>query len=296
VKIYQQTLSTWVQFSGTGLHTGMPSFARILPAEADTGIVFRRTDIGVEIRACVENVVETAYATVLASGDSRISTVEHFLAALCGMGIDNAIVEVDGPELPILDGSAQQIAEAIDFVGAAELPARRRFLWVAKNEKLQRNGSLVALAPSENLDILTTVDFPGTLIGKQWLKFSLTPETFLKEIAPARTFVLREQIDALWKAGLAKGGSLENAIVVEGNKLHNPEGLRFPDEFVRHKLLDFIGDLALLGRPVRGFFLAVRPGHTVNRCLVEYLSGLADHGLSASPTDPAEHAEFRITA
>jgi len=275
VKIYQRTISTWVQFSGIGLHTGMPSFARILPAAPDTGIVFRRTDNGTEIQASVENVIETAYATVLASGGARISTVEHFLAALWGMEIDNAVVEVNGPELPILDGSARQVAEAIDFVGTVESPVRRRFLWVSQNEKLHRNGSMVALAPSENLDILVTVDFPGTLIGKQWLKFTLTPENFLKEIAPARTFVLREQIDALWKAGLAKGGSLENAIVVEGDKVHNAEGLRFQNEFVRHKLLDFIGDLALVGRPVRGFFLAVRPGHTVNRCLTEHLSGLA---------------------
>lgn len=296
MKIYQRTISTWVQFSGTGLHTGMPSFARILPAGPDTGIVFRRIDTGGEIRACVENVVETAQATVLASGGASISTVEHFMAALWGMEIDNAVVEVDGPELPILDGSARQIAEAIDFVGTVESPVRRRFLWIQRNEKFRRNGSMVALAPSENLDILSTVDFPGTLIGKQWLKFTLSPESFLKEIAPARTFVLREQIDALWKAGLAKGGSLENTIVVDGDKVHNPNGLRFPDEFVRHKLLDFIGDLALLGRPVRGFFLAVRPGHTVNRCLVEYLTGITYHGSGHEATIPAESAELRITA
>jgi UDP-3-O-[3-hydroxymyristoyl] N-acetylglucosamine deacetylase len=276
MNIYQRTLSTWVQFTGTGLHTGAPSYARILPAGPDTGIVFRRTDIGAHIPACVENVVETAYATVLASGNARISTVEHFLSALYGMEIDNAIVEVDGPELPILDGSARRVAEAIEFAGTDESPVRRRFLWISENEKIARNGSMVAIAPSEKLEVLVTVDFPGTIIGKQWMKFTLTPENFLKDIAPARTFVLREQIDALWKAGLAKGGSLENAIVVEGDKIHNEEGLRFKDEFVRHKILDFIGDVALVGRPVRGFFLAVRPGHTVNRCVTEYLSGLAD--------------------
>jgi UDP-3-O-[3-hydroxymyristoyl] N-acetylglucosamine deacetylase len=287
MRIYQRTISTWVQFSGIGLHTGIPSFARILPAAPDTGIMFRRTDNGAEIQASVENVVETAYATVLASGGERISTVEHFLAALYGMEIDNAVVEVDGPELPILDGSARQVAEAIDFVGTVESPVRRRFLWVSTNEKLHRNGSMVALAPSENFEILVTVDFPGTLIGKQWLKFTLTPENFLKEIAPARTFVLREQIDALWKAGLAKGGSLENAIVVEGDKVLNTDGLRFQNEFARHKLLDFIGDLALVGRPVRGFFLAVRPGHTVNRCLTEHLSGL----VAPRSREPAVIAE-----
>jgi len=295
MRIYQRTISTRVQFSGTGLHSGLPSFARILPAAPDTGIVFRRTDIGADIPASVENVVETAYATVLSAGDAKISTVEHFLAALCGMEVDNAIVEVDGPELPILDGSALRVAEAIDFVGTVESPVRLRYLWVSGNEKLHRNGSMVAVAPSAGLEVLVTVDFPGTLIGKQWLKFTLTPENFLKEIAPARTFVLREQIDALWAAGLARGGSLENAIVVEGDRIHNEEGLRFKDEFVRHKILDLIGDLALLGRPVRGFFLAVRPGHTVNRCLVEYLYGHAAPGYGAG-TAPAEPVQLQITA
>jgi UDP-3-O-[3-hydroxymyristoyl] N-acetylglucosamine deacetylase len=278
------------------LHTGKPSFARILPAAPDTGIVFRRTDIGAEIRASVENVVETAYATVLASGDARISTVEHFMSALYGMEIDNAVVEVDGPELPILDGSARPIAEAIDFVGAVESPVRRRFVWVSGNEKLHRSGSTVAIAPSENLEVLVSVDFPGTLIGKQWLKFTMTPENFLKEIAPARTFVLREQIDSLWKAGLAKGGSLENAIVVEGDMVHNEEGLRFPDEFVRHKILDMIGDIALIGRPVRGFFFAVKPGHTVNRCLTEYLAGISDRKNEERPVASEEPARLSITA
>jgi UDP-3-O-[3-hydroxymyristoyl] N-acetylglucosamine deacetylase len=296
MRIYQRTLSTWVQFTGTGLHTGLPSFARILPAGPDTGIVFRRTDIGVTIRASVGNVVDTAFATVLSEGGEKISTVEHFLAALYGMEIDNAVVEVDGPELPILDGSALRVAEAIDFVGTVESPVRRRFLWVVRNEKLHRNGSVIAVAPSENLDILATVDFPGTLIGKQWLKFTLTPENFLKEIAPSRTFVLREQIEALWARGLAKGGTLENAIVVEGDKVHNAEGLRFQDEFVRHKILDFIGDLALVGRPVRGFFLAVRPGHTVNRSLTEYLAGLDGLHAGGPSVLPGESASLSITA
>lgn len=296
MRIYQRTLSTWVQFTGTGLHTGLPSFARILPAGPDTGIVFRRMDNGATIRASVENVVETAFATVLSEGGERISTVEHFMAALYGMEIDNAVIEVDGPELPILDGSALRIAEAIEFVGTVESPVRRRFLWVPRNEKLHRNGSVIAVAPSENIEILATIDYPGTLIGKQWLKFTLTPESFLKEIAPSRTFVLREQIEALWAMGLAKGGTLENAIVVEGNKVLNDEGMRFKDEFVRHKILDLIGDIALVGRPVRGFFLAVRPGHTVNRYLTEYLAGLADSHAGVPEALPRESAPLSITA
>ena len=280
---YQHTISTPLSFSGIGLHTGANVSAGILPAAPDTGIVFRCADTGTEISASVENVVETAYATVLSAGGVRISTVEHFLAALYGMEIDNAVIEVDGPELPILDGSALQISQAIASAGPARQDVRRRFLRVWESDKIRRNGSMVVVSPCVEMEILVTVDFPASAIGRQWAKITLGPERFLKEIAPARTFVLREQIDALRIAGLAKGGSLDNAIVVDGEKVHNTEGLRFPNEFARHKLLDFIGDVALLGQPVRGSFVAIRPGHTVNHAVAEYL---------ASPM----HSEFRKEA
>lgn len=281
MRVFQHTIARPVEFSSVGLHTGETCTARILPAPPDTGVTFRRTDVRVDIPAAVENVVETAFATVLAIGGARISTVEHFLAALYGMEIDNAVVEVDGPELPILDGSALPVARAIAAAGAAAQPARRRFMHILETERIRRNGSMLAASPSASLEILMAVDFPAAAIGKQWLRFTLSPEAFIDAIAPARTFVLREQIEGLWAAGLAKGGSLENAIVVEGEKIHNSEGLRFPDEFVRHKLLDFLGDIALVGRPVRGSFLAVRPGHTINRALTEYLSRLGA-GLDAA--------------
>lgn len=295
MKTCQRTISTWIQFSGTGLHSGSPSFARILPAPPGTGIVFRRTDIGAEIPAAVENVVDTTYATVLSHGGAKVSTVEHFLAALYGMEIDNAIVEVDGPELPILDGSARRVAEAIEFVGAKESRVRRRFLQVSGKEKFHRDGSMVAVTPSERFEILAMIDFPGTVIGKQWMKFTLTPAVFLREIAPARTFVLREQIESLWANGFARGGSMDNAVVVDGGTIHNEEGLRFKEEFVRHKILDLIGDLALLGRPVRGFFLAVRPGHTVNRSFVEGLSVVAG-SIPVPGVSPEDGVGYQITA
>ena len=282
MRIHQHTLSRPVGFSGVGLHSGIESSARIVPAGPGTGIVFRRIDLGVDIPANVENVVETSYATVIAAGGARVSTIEHFLAALYAMQIDNAIVEVDGPELPVLDGSALDVARALFECGSFRQPARRKFLRVWENGKIRRNGSLVTLSPSEDFEVLVTVDFPGTAIGRQWAKFTLDPESFLREIAPARTFVLREQIDALLAAGLAKGGSLDNAIVVEGDKVHNNEGLRFPNEFARHKLLDFIGDIALLGLPVRGSFVAVRPGHTVNRDLTAHLAALPDNRTAVS--------------
>lgn len=284
MEIYQHTLSRPVEFSGVGLHTGVRTSAKIVPAAPGTGIVFRRTDLGVDIPASVENVVETSYATVIGAGKARVSTIEHFLAALYAMQIDNAVVEVDGPELPVMDGSALDVARALFECGPARQQARRNFLRVWENGKIRRNGSLVTLSPSEDFELLVTVDFAGTAIGRQWAKFTLDPESFLREIAPARTFVLREQIDALRAAGLAKGGSLDNAIVVEGDKVYNHEGLRFPNEFARHKLLDLIGDIALLGRPVRGSFVAVRPGHTVNRDLTAYLAALPDPRAAASRT------------
>jgi len=297
MRTHQHTLAQPIGFSGVGLHSGVQSTARILPAGPDTGIVFRRVDLGIDIPASVENVVETSFATVIAARGARISTIEHFLAALYAMEIDNAVVEVDGPELPILDGSAVDVARGLHECGAVRQAARRKFLRVWENGKIHRNGSLVTLSPSENFEVLVTVDFPGTAIGRQWAKFTLDPESFLREIAPARTFCLREQIDALRAAGLAKGGTLDNAIVVEGDKVHNNEGLRFPNEFARHKLLDLIGDIALLGVPVRGSFVAVRPGHTVNRDLTAHLAALPDRRAAASPKpQKTSHAAMLITA
>lgn len=295
MRTYQRTLSGWIQFSGTGLHTGVPSFARILPADIDTGILFRRTDTGEEVRATADNVTGTAHATTLGSGRSKVSTVEHFLAALYGMGIDNAIVEVNGPELPILDGSARPVAEAIDFVGTEESDAPLRVLRITGRRRIDRNGSSIEVSPSDRLEILLTIDFPGTLIGKQSLDVAPAPETFLKDIAPARTFVLREQVEILKASGLAKGGAPENAIEVEGDRILGEEELRFPDEFARHKLLDFLGDLGLLGRPVLGRFHAYRPGHDVNLRLVDCLSGIADSCARAGADRP-EPPEMRITA
>jgi UDP-3-O-[3-hydroxymyristoyl] N-acetylglucosamine deacetylase len=213
------------------------------------------------------------------------------------MQVDNALVEVDGPEMPILDGSSLEIARAIAGAGYLEQPSHRRFVDIDVPRKLHRNGSMVALSTSADLELLVTIDFPAAAIGKQWLRFTLSPERYLSEIAPARTFVLRHQIESLRAVGLARGGSLDNAIVVEEGIVHNPGGLRFPDEFVRHKVLDFLGDIALVGRPVRGFFLAVRPGHTINRDLVELLSSSSRSSAPAmAMTSTGMPAELRITA
>lgn len=297
MNVFQHTVSKPLSFTGTGLHSGMYIRARILPADPDTGVVFVRKDTNTEIPARVENVIATAYATVLSVGGAKVSTVEHFLAALYGMEIDNARIEVDGPELPILDGSALEISRAIAAAGPARQDVRRKFLRVWENDKIRQNGSMVVLSPGVEMEILVTVDFPASAIGRQWAKITLTPDNFLKEIAPARTFVLREQIEALRAAGLAKGGALDNAIVVEGDKVHNAGGLRFPNEFARHKLLDFIGDLALLGRPVRGCFLAIRPGHTVNHVVAEYLASPVYSASPESPVSPGKvPVDIQVTA
>jgi len=297
MNVFQHTVSKPLSFTGTGLHSGMYIRARILPADPDTGIVFVRKDTNTEIPARVENVIATAYATVLSVGGAKVSTVEHFLAALYGMEIDNARIEVDGPELPILDGSALEISRAIAAAGPARQDVRRKVLRVWENDKIRQNGSMVVLSPGVEMEILVTVDFPASAIGRQWAKITLTPDNFLKEIAPARTFVLREQIEALRAAGLAKGGALDNAIVVEGDKVHNAGGLRFPNEFARHKLLDFIGDLALLGRPVRGCFLAIRPGHTVNHVVAEYLASPVYSASPESPVSPGKvPVDIQVTA
>ena len=297
MKSFQHTIARPLSFSGIGLHTGVDAEARILPAPPDTGIVFRRTDTGTEIPALVDHVAETAYATVLAIDNVRISTVEHFLAALYGMEIDNAVIEVSGPELPILDGSALAVSRAIADCGSVRQEVRRRILRIMENDRIRENGSMVAVSPAAEMEILVMVDFPASAIGRQWAKFLLTPENFLKEIAPARTFVLRHQIDALRAAGLAKGGSLDNAIVVEGDRIHNAEGLRFSNEFARHKLLDFLGDISLLGRPVRGSFLSVRPGHTVNRIVTEFLASSWYSAVHGSPVSPGKiPVDIQVTA
>jgi UDP-3-O-[3-hydroxymyristoyl] N-acetylglucosamine deacetylase len=297
MNVFQHTVSKPLSFTGIGLHSGMYIRARILPADPDTGVVFVRKDTNTEIPARVENVIATAYATVLSAGGAKVSTVEHFLAGLYGMEIDNARIEVDGPELPILDGSALEISRAIAAAGPARQDLRRKFLRVWENDKIRQNGSMVVLSPGVEMEILVTVDFPASAIGRQWAKITLTPDNFLKEIAPARTFVLREQIEALRAAGLAKGGALDNAIVVEGDKVHNAGGLRFPNEFARHKLLDFIGDLALLGRPVRGCFLAIRPGHTVNHVVAEYLASPVYSASPESPVSPGKvPVDIQVTA
>jgi UDP-3-O-[3-hydroxymyristoyl] N-acetylglucosamine deacetylase len=280
----QKTISRPVEFSGVGLHTNRQVIAILEPARANTGIKILKLDTGALIPADYRYVVDTMYSTVVGTkGGDTVSTIEHFMAALYAMDVDNCIVKVDGPEMPILDGSAYAVAEKISEVGLTELDQERSLVAILEGSSpLYLNSSSITLGASDGLTLDVVVDFPGTLIGRQSLALAVTPETFLKDVAPARTFVVKEQIEMLWSAGLALGGSLDNAVVVDKYKILNEGGLRFSDEFVRHKIIDLIGDFALLGKRLRCTISAYKPGHTINSLAIKEISRLlpdlsADH-------------------
>jgi UDP-3-O-[3-hydroxymyristoyl] N-acetylglucosamine deacetylase len=268
----QQTLKAPIGCVGVGLHCGRRVSMTFRPAPADHGIVFRRTDLGVDIPARFDRVVDTRLSTVLAQGDARIGTVEHVMAALSGCGIDNVLIEVDGPEPPILDGSAAQLVFLLDCAGTVQQSAPRATIEIRRPIRVSDGDAFAELRPGPaGLDMALSIDFAAVAVGRQALSLRLTPNTFRHELARARTFVMLEVIDGLRAAGLAQGGSLENAVVVDQARVLNPAGLRMPDEFVRHKLLDAVGDLALAGAPLRGRFVAHRSGHTLNSRLLRAL-------------------------
>jgi len=268
----QQTLKAPIGCVGVGLHSGQRVSLTFRPAPVDHGIVFRRTDLGVDIPARFDRVVDTRLSTVLSQGDARIGTVEHVMAALAGCGIDNALVEVDGPEPPILDGSSAQFVFLLDCAGTAAQDAPRSVIEVRRPVRVTDGDAFAELRPGvAGLDMALSIDFAAPAIGRQALSLRLTSMAFRHELARARTFALLEEIDSLRAAGLAQGGSLQNAVVVDQARVLNPAGLLVPDEFVRHKLLDAVGDLALAGAPLRGRFIAHRSGHTLNNRLLRAL-------------------------
>ena len=275
---HQCTLKAPISCVGVGLHSGRRINLTLSPAEPDTGIVLRRTDIGREIPARFDRVVDTRLSTVL--GDERwasvrVGTVEHLLSALSGCAIDNAIVELDGPEVPILDGSAAPFVFLIDCAGIQEQAAPRRVIEVLRPVRVTKGDAFAEFRPAgragSGLDMAMSIDFPAPAIGRQALSLQLTPDTFRRELARSRTFGMLHEVEALRAAGLALGGSLDNAVVVDGARVLNPAGLRCPDEFVRHKLADAVGDLSLAGAALRGRFVAHRSGHALNNQLLRAL-------------------------
>jgi UDP-3-O-[3-hydroxymyristoyl] N-acetylglucosamine deacetylase/3-hydroxyacyl-[acyl-carrier-protein] dehydratase len=261
----QQTLNRAASFSGIGLHSGSRVNMTILPAPANSGVRFRRVDLEgkPEIEARVENVSETNRSTTLSKGNIKIQTVEHVLAALAGFGIDNAIIELDANEPPIADGSSREFCKVIQTAGVASLPEKKEFYTPSEPIELQLGETTMTLFPDEVFKITcTSADKKGRFT--QFYSTEITPKSWEKELAHARTFCFYEEIEYLIKNNLIKGGSLENAIVIRDDAVLTTEPMRYPEEFVRHKMLDIVGDLSLLGRPVRGHLIAVKPNHAAN--------------------------------
>ena len=273
----QTTLGDRIAVSGIGIHSGRPVTLTLHPADAGSGVVFIRCGRNgkpeCEIRANAGSVTATELATVLgdASGPG-VSTIEHIMAALCGLGVDNAVIELDGPEAPIMDGSAAPFVDAIDQVGVVFLAAPRRYTKVLKPVRVAIGDSYGELRPyARGFRVEVEIDFAHPLIGKQAMSIEVGPKTFRRDIARARTFGFLRDVPHLWSAGYALGASLENSLVVNDDRVLNPGGLRFADEFVRHKVLDAIGDLALAGAPILGAYRSVRGGHKLNHAVLSAL-------------------------
>ena len=271
---FQHTLAKAASLSGTSLHTGAKVSLKIQPAPPDSGIKFKRKDLQDEptIDATIANVKTVERATTIGEGSMRVHTVEHVLSALSALGVDNAVVEMDANEPPIGDGSALAYVEAIKKAGIVPQEAPRLFFHVREPISVEtKSGSLLVLLPDDEFRISCTQAGPDNRFT-QFMSTPITPAIYEREIAPARTFVYYEDVQSLMEKNLIKGGSLENAIVVRGESVLSKEPLRFPDEFVRHKILDIIGDLALLGRAIRGHVVAVKPGHGANTDLARALA------------------------
>jgi len=272
----QRTVKAAIGCVGVGLHTGQRINLTLHPAAPDTGIVFRRSDLGIDIPARFDCVVDTRLCTVLASPDAphaRVGTVEHVMAALAACGIDNALIEVDGPEVPVLDGSSAPFVFLIDCAGVAEQGAEPRTIEVLRTVRVTDGEAFAELRPAatDGLEMSVSIAFAAEAIGQQSCTMRLTDMDFRHELAQARTFTMAGDIAGLQAAGLAKGGSLDNAVVVDGSRVLNPGGLRMANEFVRHKTLDAVGDLALAGASLRARFVAHRPGHSLNNRLLRAL-------------------------
>lgn len=273
----QTTLCESAELVGIGVHSGAPVKIIIHPAEANTGITFRRTGLpgGIErtIAARRENVGATELCTVIGEPNgASVSTIEHLMAALAGMGVDNALVEIDGPEVPIMDGSSAFFVEAIDQAGLDTQLPNRKVIKILKTVRIEHGRSWAELSPRDRgFEVDVEIDFPTPIIGRQRRIIEVTPTNFRIDIAQARTFGFMKDVEFLWKNNLALGASLENTVALGEDRVINPEGLRFPDEFVRHKILDAIGDLALSGSPLQGAYRAYCPGHKVNAMVLEKL-------------------------
>ena len=291
---FQTTIERPVATEGTGLHTAVKSHLRLVPAPADTGIVFRRVDLdGFEIEAHARNVARVSYATSLMKKGVFLCTIEHLLAALYSCGVDNVYVEIDALELPMLDGSAQPFVEMLNAAGIRRLRRRRRYLKIVRPLELVEGDRRIGIYPADEFRVRCFVDYPHPLVGRQEVELAVNRATFSHLLAPARTFGFVKEFIGLRAMGLIRGGSLDNAIVIADDRIMNGP-LRFDDEFGRHKALDMIGDLALVGRPLLGRVEGHKAGHALHTQLVTRL--LADPSLWIETTfetsaAPVEHSQ-----
>ena len=278
--IRQRTLKNLIKATGVGLHTGEKVYLTLRPAAPNTGIVFRRVDLPepVDIPATPQNVGETTLSTTLIKGDVKVSTVEHLLSALAGLGIDNAYVDVSAPEVPIMDGSAGPFVFLIQSAGVEEQNAPKRFIRIKKPIRVQDGDKWASFEPYEGFKVTFTIDFDHPVFSEdaQTASIDFSSTSFVKEVSRARTFGFMRDIEALRKRRLALGGSMDNAIVVDNYRILNEDGLRYADEFVKHKILDAIGDLYLLGHSLIGSFTGYKSGHGLNNRLLRELLSHAD--------------------
>ena len=297
----QNTIAGRIDLSGVGVHSGKPVSISLLPADVDTGVVFQRSDIPTDqqkdIPAVVSSVGATALCTVIGDpAGNHVMTIEHLMAALIALHVDNVIIEVDSAEVPVMDGSSEVFVDAIDQVGMVSQGRKRRYLRVLKEVRFDMGASWGLFTPHEATRYEVEIDFEEEIIGRQKFESDLTPDVFRKELSRARTFGFMKDVERYWAAGFALGSSLENSVVIcDDNNIINPEGLRYKDEFVRHKTLDAVGDLALAGAQILGCFRSYRGGHKLNALALQAL--LADetaYEWTDVPAAPQKSAGARV--
>jgi len=289
--IYQRTIQREVSCAGIGLHSGTKVGLKLKPANTDEGITFIRSDLpgSPRISANLDNVVDTRHATTIGVGNAKVSTIEHLMAAVMAMGIDNIDIEVDSPEAPIMDGSAAPLVYLLKTAGILTQRKLRRFVFIRKPIVVSEGDKKIVALPAANLQIDYQIDFDHPLLKRQRYRFLQSAAAFEKEISRARTFGFLHEVELLKKNGLALGGSLDNAVVLGDFNVLNPDGLRYQDEFVRHKILDFIGDISLFGAPIIGQFIAHKGGHTMNHQLLNAMRLNPDHWMEVRFANYAQY-------
>lgn len=293
----QRTLMNEVGCTGIGLHTGEKVKINLRPAPVNSGIKFVRTDLKgrPEVEVRFDNVFDTTLATTIGTNGCKVSTIEHLMAAFFGLGIDNAVVELDGPEVPIMDGSAAPFVFLIKSGDIREQKSPKQFIVIKKPFKVDDGNRSVSIYPSKELKITYMIDFQHPLLRNQEYELTFSGRDFVREISTARTFGFLKDVETLKKNGLARGGSLDNAVVIDDFRIINEDGLRFDDEFVRHKILDFIGDISIVGSPIIGHFVVKKSGHFLNQHMLRKLMESKKHWKVMTFKTPEECTKTNVT-